>query len=568
MKDILLLVKVFLKNGLRPDRNKVKKSGVIGIYIAVGISYIALMGGVISAVITIAPVAAQYNLFAEFNTMLYLAGIAFVVVFGIMSLLTYVYFNKDAEFTASLPVKPGQVFIAKLTIVYLYEFVMFAAIVIPIIIAAGIAAKQSAIYYLANLLGVIIAPALILAIASIVAIPIMYIVSFIRNKGSFTTVFLLLIYAVFFGFYFYGVMSFQLKADEMFNNLDDIIANLTGVAQLMSKIFYPIYAIACLATGKALYGLNTVLSGLVNLAIAVVSLSALLVIAYLISNIVYHQSAIRQTESAKTSNVKSQKVEFRSQLKALMIKEFKEITRTSAFGFQCLAGVILLPLILIIMNVNNYAISDSDASSELMRNIYYGISYGMLLMLGSGMNITSSTAISREGKQFYISKIIPVDYTTQINAKVYLSLLINYATILISYIVAIFVYKLGVIEIIFFPITLGLYSYGFAYSTIRFDLKEPKLNWTTPNEAVKNNSRSTIPTLINMGVSFVIMFTLAIMYSIFGTVSQEQVLPNYLVLLIEIGVWLVITIGFLAFALIAKHRLYGSVNKLYEEIEV
>jgi ABC-2 type transport system permease protein len=569
MTDIFLLIKIFLKNGLRPDRTKTKKSSLIGIYIVLGITYLMLMSGGVLIIVFMAPFVQQNNLLAEFVTMIYLLGIGLIIIFGIVSLLTYVYFNKDAEFTASLPIKPGKVFLAKLVIVYLYELVAFAAIVIPLLIALGVATSQGFVYYLSILLGFILTPAFPLALASIIAIPIMYLVSFFRNKGAFTTVFLLILYAVIFGAYFYGVMSLQTRAEEIANNMDAILASLSNVAQIISKVFYPLYAIACLATNKALYGLSVPLSGLVNLAIAVFSLLILIIIAYFISNAVYQQSTIRQNESAKALSVKNQKTEFRSHLKALMIKEFKDITRTAAFGFQCLAGIIILPLIiLVLMNINAYALQEADLSAGLVRNIYYGVSFGMLLMLGSGMNIASTTAISREGKLFYLSKVIPVDYTTQINAKVYISLILNYITIFLGYLISIFVYKLGVLEIIFFPITLGLYSYGYAYSTVRFDLKEPKLNWTTPNEAVKNNKRATIPTLINMGVSFVIMMLMSMMYSFLGVASQHAYLPNNIIVLIKISVWLLITIGVFAFAFISRNRLYGSVNALYEEIEV
>lgn len=568
MKEILLLIKVMLKNGLRQSKGKKKDRSIIAVYIALVFIYITFMGFGITTIVFLTPSIVESNLLAEFITMMYLAGAALVVVFGIVSLLTYVYFNKDAEFMASLPIKPGKVFLAKLMIVYLYEFVIFAIAVAPLLITVGIIAKLGVVFYLTSILGVILVPAFPLAIASVIAIPIMYVVSFFSNKGAFTTVLLLVIYGVIFGLYFYGVMSLQLGASQIGENYNAIIANLSKISDIVSKVFYPVFAIACLATGTALYGLSVPLSGLVNLAIAVFSLLALLFIAYLISNAVYHQSSIKQGQGVKSANIKNEKSEFRSQIKALMIKEFKEISRTSAFGFQCFAGIVILPLLLIGMNFNLFSSGDIQGSQELIRNIYYGISFGFLLMLGSGMNVASSTAISREGKNFYISKIIPVDYTTQINAKVYLSLIINYITVFLCYIISIFVYKLGVIEIIFFPIVLALYGYGYAYSTIRFDLKDPKLNWTTPNEAVKNNQRVVIPTLINMAVCFVIMGGLATMYGLLGANNLEITLPSYAVLLIKIGVWLVLTIGAFAFAVISKNRLYGSVNALYERIEV
>ncbi|HEY8419538.1 MAG TPA: hypothetical protein VIL03_03800, partial [Clostridia bacterium] len=314
MKDILLIIKIMLKNGLRPDKKKIKDGSIIAIYIVLAISYLGLLAMGISAIVTVTPMVVQNNLLAEFVTMIYLAGASLVVIFGIISLLTYVYFNKDAEFMASLPVKPGKVFLAKLTIVYLYEFVIFAAAIIPMLITVGIVASQGVIFYLSSLLGVLLVPGFPLAISSIIAIPVMYIVSFFRNKGAFTTIFLLIIYGIIFGAYFFGVMSLQQGASKIGENFNSIIDNITNVTQLISKIFYPVYAISCLATGKALYGLSAPLSGLVNLAIGLASIFIILLIAYLISNAVYHQSTIRQNESAKTSNSKIEKSEFRSQL--------------------------------------------------------------------------------------------------------------------------------------------------------------------------------------------------------------------------------------------------------------
>lgn len=567
MKDIFLLIKIFLINGLRPDKSKNKKGGLIAIYISLAICYLFIISGGITLIATIAPLINSAGFMAELITLIYIIGISMVVIFGIISLLTYVYFNKDAEFTATLPIKPGKVFLAKLSIVYIYELAAFAAIVVPLLITAGIATHQGVIFYLSILLGFFLAPAFPLAVASILAIPLMYVVSFFKSKGAFTTLFMMLLYGAFFGVYFYGVFKFQSAAQNVGDNIDYILPVFSTTLQTVSKIFYPIFAIACLATGKAIYGLNVPLSGLVNFVIAVGSLAALLLIAYFISNAVYQQSTIRQNESAKTTG-KAEKTEERSAFKAIFIKEFRDIIRTPAFGFQCLAGMIILPILLIFMGFNGGFYTQGVSEEEFAKalaSINPAIGFGFLMMLGSGMNITSSTAISREGKTFYLSKTFPVDYTTQIKAKLYLSLVINLITVLIGYVISIFIYNLDAIEIVFFPIVLALYSYGYALSTLRFDLKEPKLNWTTPNEAVKNNKKATIPTLINMAVSFVVMMLLIFLYIILGQAGIY--LKYYWIVLIKIGVWIVITGAVVAFVAIARIRLYGSVNHLYENIE-
>lgn len=568
MKTFFLLVKTMFINGLRPNKTKTKKSSYIAAYIFLGIFYVMIMASLISGLVFLAPLMQKNNLLAELILIVYIMGTGIIIIFGVVSLLTYIYFNKDAEFVASLPVTPGKVFLAKLTIVYLYELLAFAAIVVPPLVTIGIVTSQGILYYFSQILAFLLIPAFPLAFASIIAIPLMYVVSFFKNKGTMTTIFLMLLYGVFFGLYFYGTFKLQTGLGNTTDNFEQYIPKFRAALKGITTAFYPLYTFACLAAKKEVFGQTVFISGLINLAISVLSLAVLLIIAYLISNKVYQKGAISQNENVKNT-IGTANYEVKSALKSLMLKDFKEITRTSAFGFQCLTGIIMLPLVLFFIkfsfgsNLSSEGGSGMTEQFEAVINIAMG--FGMMLMLGSGMNITASTAITREGKNFYLSKVIPVDYYTQVKAKLYLSLIINYITIIISYILVIFLYKLGPIEIIFFPISLLLYSYGFAAAALRFDLKSPKLDWNSPSEAVKNNKNASIPTLINMAVSFIVLILLGAIYALIYFFGAQ--LNDGIAILIKVAAWILISGISFAFAAISRTRLIGSVNKFYEEIE-
>ena len=128
----------------------------------------------------------------------------------------------------------------------------------------------------------------------------------------------------------------------------------------------------------------------------------------------------------------------------------------------------------------------------------------MTSVMGISMNVGASTAFTREGKNFYVLKTIPVEYKTIVKAKLSLYLIISSVTVVVSSVIGT-VLAFHPINFVCGLLFMLTYNYGYNCFCLFFDLVRPKLNWVTQNEAVKNNRNAVLPMLINMGVSLLLI---------------------------------------------------------------
>jgi hypothetical protein len=70
-----------------------------------------------------------------------------VLFFGIISIINVIVFAKDNDFLASLPVSGVSIFLAKLFMVYLDEFIVCAMFFLPTTITLGVVSGASAQFF-------------------------------------------------------------------------------------------------------------------------------------------------------------------------------------------------------------------------------------------------------------------------------------------------------------------------------------------------------------------------------------------------------------------------------------
>lgn len=561
MKTYFLLVKTFIINRFRwkkrvsgDSKKLVKKDGSggsIATYIAVGFLYLYIIALSVVGIISIAREFIDNDQVRALILFIFFMAAIMVVMFGLGTMISTVYFSTDIEFLTSLPVKPHIVFFAKLTVVYAIEFVTTLALLVPLLVTLGIMAGYGAVFYFGLVLALFIVPAIPLLIVTLLAIPLMYVVSFFRNKGAMSTIALILIMALFMGFYMFFAMDMENTIEGIAAALEQIVR----VAESVGKILYPLYALANLMLLKTVFGLSEFVSALVNLAIILASTGLLIAISAFIANLVYQRSAIKQTEKNK-SNGKERAFKASPARGALMRKEWREIIRTPVVGFQCLFGVIMSPIMIIVMSVSMSSVADLEVDKTFIL-VMDMTSLAMMIIFASGMNVASCSLISREGSNFYLTKIFPVSFTDQIKAKLTVHFMISMLSVLTGWVSMVIIRKFDVSYAVLSLVFLIIWSYGYMMFAARYDVKKPKLNWSHPNEVVKNSRNSTIPMLINMGLSLVLVVILAIMTSILaslGTVLQSII--SWSVLLLIAGL----------FAFFSRRRLFRTLEQDYNAI--
>lgn len=543
-------------------RDKTTKTGkwIWLVFVMLAAVYGIVVFGFVHIMYSLASIYNQMGLFAELITALMGIGCLVVLLFGLISMLNILYFSRDTEFFLALPVKMSTIYFAKLTVVYFTELIVSSLMLIPLFITAGVAAGMGPVYYIVTFLANFLIPVLPLLIASILAIPLMYLVSFFKNKGALSSVVIIVLFGAFFALYFLAINSFQNIATDGETDPQVIFEATRAAFVVLSNVLFPLTCLAKVAALQPVFGLSLGLSVLVNLLIFLAFIGVFAFLVYLISNTVYKKGAASQLEGAKSKAKGNITYKSSGVIGALMKKEWRELIRTPSFAFQCLSGLIISPIFIIIMSVSFGSIAGTEEmvgiDLAIFKYLQWFIILGMATMMGVGMNIGASTCITREGKMFYYSKILPIPYSVQVKAKALLYHIISLAVTFVGIIV------MGIVMMdpLMLLLSLGyliIYGYGFVNFAIVFDLQKPKLNWNTPNEAVKNSRNATLPMLISMVISIIM-----IVVPVVCLLLMPEIWVGVLV------AWVVMYVVALAAAFIFHNLLRANVDRLYNRINV
>ena len=563
MKNYFRIFSLLFKYIFRKGGEKSSK-WIWAAYIFVGLVFAFIILSICLAVGMLAETVNAMGMLPEFVTLMLAMSCVGVVLFGLVPMMTYLYFSRDTEFMLTLPVKPSTVFMAKLSVVYITEIIVSTVILLPAILTVGIMTAQGAVFYIVMLFAVLLVPAIPLVLVAVLAIPLMWVVSFFKNKGALASIVMILLGCGVFAAYYALIAGMSSSGDNF--NPEEVVAALSAVLNNVADILIPLAAVARLATLSPVTAFGEFSVGtaaMINLAVFVGFAVVLLALAVLVSSAVYRRGARSILEGGTKKN--NGKVEFKqsgSALSALFKKEWRELVRTPAFAFQCLSGILLCPIIIYFMSsmfTSGFEASGGadEVTAEFLNFMTLLKSFvliGFISMFSVSMNVGAPTAITREGGNCYVLKTMPVPYRTIVTAKLLLYVLISSLSIVTSLIVS-SIMAFDLANVIFGTIFLLLYNYGYNCVCVYIDLRRPKLNWSTPNEAVKNNRNSVVPMLINMAASIVII-ALPVVFLI--------LIPSTLIA--KIVAWTLLCGVGVAAAIVFHNLLFANADRLFDNI--
>ena len=290
-------------------------------------------------------------------------------------------------------------------------------------------------------------------------------------------------------------------------------------------------------TGGLIRGLpyKGVIATLIFIAIG----AFLLVISYFVARRFYAPVLLGSNEGIAKRSKKSLDDELIKQkqssvMRELINKEFKTIFRSGTFFSQLiLPYFIMLPAFLVSLFASFFSGDGGSSLHELRAKISTLPSeflvIGFILLAGiafsSSMALPSATAISREGPNAYLMKIISVPIKKQLYAKMLIGILISGVTTSIIELVLLILLGFKWYFIILMLLSSLLIITLINYLMILIDLKRPMLNWREEIVAVKQNINILLSILIGLG--FAVLFGLIAIGIYF----------------IEMPAWLIILIG-------------------------
>lgn len=418
-----------------------------------------------------------------------------IFLFSIFAIPSVYYFSKDIDHLLVLPIKPEVILTSKLAVCIVYEYLFAAAVLVPMYISFVLQIGFSFLSFLCFLVIFLTLPIYPLVLSSVLTMVIMRFVPFFNNRDRFNLIGGIIVVAAALG------LSFWMQTMETEDMSAVLMALMDGNNSLMQfgTMLFPFVPSAALSCFH-----GDLLQLLLYLGITAISLVVFLICGKLL----YFKGAIGGSETSHSRHTFDQKQlsesRHHSVFRTYLIKEFKILFRTPVFFTNCVLTALLMPIILTVAVYTSLQGMDlrTFITPQLLESIPNLWCYVLVIsfLVGSfmgGINMISSTAISREGTNAYFMKFIPVPVETQAFAKAACGIIISA--------VSGWLLLIPLHLVLSYPIYLDLiFVVGSLVSVIMtnlfgilIDLLRPKLVWEQEAAAVKQNLNGVISILLS-----------------------------------------------------------------------
>ncbi|MEN6348608.1 MAG: hypothetical protein ABFD08_04305 [Syntrophomonas sp.] len=412
-----------------------------------------------------------------------------VFVFGIFYVINFFYFAADAQNLLSLPLSGWQVLGARFSVVIIYEYLSELPFLLPPLIIYGVKSGAPVLYWLYAAIGFLLVPLLPLGLATIPTVVVMRFANLSRRKDLLKILGGLLVIALAVGYQFLFQKTGPDAMDPAF--LQNLLTDRSGLMNLMSRVFPSTryLGLALINAGQS--------AGIMNLLIFT-GLSFLAVtLAWVTGEKLYFKGLVGSSETTARRKKLSQS-DYQRMGKGLppvisyWAKEMRLLFRTPTYFINSVMTNLLIPVLItipfIIQSHNQKTampweqLLNGDKGQIILMSIIIGV-----IVFMAGSNAITATSISREGKELFISKYIPLSYRGQIHAKLLSAYLLG---IIGAVLIIIAVKILMPLDNLLIGMLLGISLVAIApviEAGLLIDLYNPKLKWENEQQAFKQN---------------------------------------------------------------------------------
>ena len=450
------------------------------------------------------------------------------LIMSFFFVLSSLYLGRDAAYLAALPLKSRTIMSAKLVQVWISETLIDALLILPACILFGVKTGAPVGFYLRTILVWLLVALLPICIIAFVSSLIIRISGLWKHRELVMTVagIALMVGYMFLMMNLGGITGDSAEGGEM---LQRFMMDNTSRIQSMTAMFPPAAWAAMGLLGKD--------PGKLTLWVAV-SLAAPVITVWLLGYS-YRKLSLLQTETPEGSKKKftgRESFGAGSQFSACCKRELWTILRVPSYATNILP-IAFMPLLMVIMMfvISNRVGGDGQNLSVIMQQqfspaLIMAVLAAVLAYM-AGMNPALSTAVSREGKGHELLTALPVPAKTLVRAKFAVGFGLALVGVFAASVALVILFPKFILQVVLAFILCVLFSYVNSVLALNRDIRKPRLDWVTEQEAVKQN----FGVLISMLISWGILIALA------GV--------TYLLLTMNLGIWPVF--GILAAILIA-----------------
>lgn len=475
-----------------------------------------------------------------------------IIVRTIMMSTNIFYFSQDIEKILHLPFKPREILISKfLCILYMnYEIELLFG-VLPLLLYGNLV-NLGFMYAIQLILILILFPILWTLLINILMIILMKTIRIFKNKDvmqiaiSFVLIFALMIFmsrAI--SFVFNNVDSLEKEQVTLLNNVNDKIKDVNKIFLNINPSIEILQKTDTLLNICKILGLN----------------SLIFFIFIFLGNKIYLKQLLKANFYTKKKrnkeikiNSKKHKIGF-----AYIKKEWKSLLKNPILLIQTIYPVISITVVICVLftvlTPKIVELMNQEQFKEQLEGLKFNaeavcIIIGLVQIIGL-MNYCSVTCFSREGKNAYVIKFLPISLYKQIIYKnipqitlnilcsvaIFTTIHIQIPAIGIKYIV--FMFLISAFMIVINSIILSL-----------IDLLMPKIKWDSEYEILKNNKNKILQyALLILNILFLVL-----MKDMFEHHNLDKSLYVFLI-------FVIILFGILNFTIYKlKNKLFKNIN--------
>lgn len=420
------------------------------------------------------------------------------LIFSTISVLTILYRSKDLNLLITLPVSTHAIVASRLLLVYVSQLVLHCFLVIPAVVIYLQIMGFSVGKVIGSIIFIVIGPLLPISISSLCMAGLVRNSSRSRHKVAVEVITLLLVLVVFIGMQ----ALFQNSVNgQSFTEESAVYQFITTKIEALYNSFPPAVWISNLVSGNSA---SAAALGVVCLAavscIAVFSTSRKYTVILsqevgIAGTIPGNHRSVSSKSGSNSADMVSGKVS--PVWKALLKREFSIISSSSAFIIETF-GEVLIPVILLLVYFVTGTVGELESYIDVFIShpMFPMIVFGVLLLMSS-ISTVSASSISREGPMFWLNKVLPIKASVQIDAKLLFHMLLFYPGFVIYSAIAVFGIGYSPLHLIYMlPAGFAIIATS-AYIGLYIDLLRPLLNWSNPQQAMKQNMN----VLIAMGIN-------------------------------------------------------------------
>ncbi len=439
-----------------------------------------------------------------------------LTVIGVTLHMKRLYRPADLNITARFPISTFKLYLSNIILIYINLLIFSFLLFTPVMVLLGVATGAISVKFVfAILLGVFFAPMVPFALSTLISIPVMWILSLLEHKN----IVKLLIFIAFVVLFFvlYDQILTMLANFFIHKNIGTESSNVwLNIINGMNGWYNPCFWLANIFFVNGFWaGFGVTLALFVGLSAIGISCAKPL----------YNKVVRNSLEGGDKKHIQKTKVDGLSATSAMFRHGFMEIIRNKTFAYFYLGIAIATPVMVFFCDRLVTLVGQSTIGGK----ISFGASTLVISCFMAMISAFASISISMEGKQFYITKMVPVKYSKQLLMKAVQNLLVSTGASLLSCIVIVSLkFVTPVQAIVLFVLNL-LLAMGFVFNGINLNLANPNLKYKASGEideinitvmmllgfilsAIIGAGAIALPFIIDFVWTYVIVFAVVIVY--------------------------------------------------------